>query len=339
LSSLSRKISFAFSRRYTFRCTMQAATLVKTGVIMKKYVLSSSLIAALLTPWCWCRADGPASSDPVSRGRPLSAWIEALKDPDDEVRTKAAEAIGALGTKAKAAVPALREAVKDKPIAGRFPAAEALWKVDKAAFKEILTSKEPYGSGRFAVTLALTQIGKTARELTPQVIEMAQDRSLPDREHALLALGFIGADPSEAVPVLRDALQDKRGQYARMLSAQALRQFGPKAKDALPELHQALEDPDAQVRVNAAGAVWKIEQKPEEVVPVLLAAMKDESGGGSESAARQRAIQYIADIGSQAKEAFPVVLEIWKSDSNNRKLAATALKKIDPKGAAKEGVK
>jgi RNA polymerase sigma factor (sigma-70 family) len=283
-------------------------------------------------------AQKQAQTDPVADGKPLSEWIKALEAKDEEKAIQAAKAISQLGPKAKAAVPALRKAMTRKGPPD-LAAAEALWKVDREVFTQIL--KDPKGGQeRWAAVLSLCNIGPAAKELAPLVLKMAANKKDRDREHALWALGLIGADPADALPVLMDALQEG-GQYARMLAAQALGDFGSKAKDALPVLYQALQDPDAQVRVDAARTVWKIERKTEKVLPVLTAALKDVSGSG----ATQRAVFGLRDIGSKAREAFPALLELWKSLSGNPKnqtlteQAATALKAIDAKAAAKAGVK
>jgi HEAT repeat protein len=318
---------------------MQTLGSYPMGETMRMHMTACLLVAVFFTPWNRCWPGDPAPSDPVSKGKPLSAWIKALKDPDYQTRAKAAKAIAALGPKAKAALPAIREILEGRKADARVEMAAALWKIDKAEFTEILTSKQRDSLPRWAVVLALTAIGTEAKELASHVLEIAGDMRHPDYAHALRALGYIGADPDDAVPLLRAALRERSGNYAPMMSAQSLGQYGAKAKDALPELRHALEDPDPLVRVDAAGACWKIEPNSEEVVPVFLAALKDESEG---SGARGRAIYYIASVGAEAKDAFPVLLEIWKSDSTpqfNRELAATALKAIDAKAAEKEGVK
>ena len=59
--------------------------------------------------------------EPVSRGRPLSEWIADLKAAAPSVRNAAAYEIASLGPSAKAAVPALIEALDDPDPAVRFP--------------------------------------------------------------------------------------------------------------------------------------------------------------------------------------------------------------------------
>ena len=59
--------------------------------------------------------------------------IGALKDEDEGVRSRAARALGNIGPEAKAAVPALVEALKDEADDVRQEAAEALGKIDPEA--------------------------------------------------------------------------------------------------------------------------------------------------------------------------------------------------------------
>jgi HEAT repeat protein len=148
-------------------------------------------------------------------------------------------------------------------------------------------------------------------------------------------LGFIGADPKIVVPVLLEGLHDELGQYARYLSAQALGALGPQAREALPDLHAALNDSDPQVRVDAAGAIWRIEKRAAALVPVLMDAL---SGGNS--AAIQRSTRYLGQIGPDATAAFPVLLKLWQEATNDyqRDEGAAALIAIDAAAAAKAGV-
>jgi HEAT repeat protein len=138
------------------------------------------------------------------------------------------------------------------------------------------------------------------------------------------------------LPVLLEALHDPLGQYGRYLSAQALGALGPQAKEALPGLYVALQDPDAQVRVDAAGAIWKIEKQAAPIMPVLMDALT-----GGNSAAMQRATHYLAQIGPEAKAAFPILLKLWQGATNDyqRNERAAALKAIDLSAAANAGVK
>jgi HEAT repeat protein len=268
----------------------------------------------------------------VYQGKTLTQWIKALKGKDVATREKAARALGVLGPRAKTAAPALRQVLEDKNIS--VTAAEALWKVDKTAFIQVLKNKRQAQS-RWAAVLALSNLGNAAREVTPLVVAIAKDERDSDRPHALLALGNLGGDPKVILPVLTAALRDQRGQYARIMAAQGLGCLGSKAKTAVPQLKRALEDEDAQVRVDAAGALWRVAKKADLAVPVLIKALAKDSG-----ADRYRAMFYLGKIGKAAHQAVPALLAVWKDPKDGqREQAAKALKAIDPKAAAKAGIK
>jgi HEAT repeat protein len=67
--------------------------------------------------------------EPASRGRPLSEWIAELKAPAPSTRNAAAYEIASMGAAAKAAVPALIEALDDPDAAVRFPVTVALGEI------------------------------------------------------------------------------------------------------------------------------------------------------------------------------------------------------------------
>jgi HEAT repeat protein len=283
-------------------------------------------------------ARSAGSKHPAVEEKPLGEWIKDLKSPDDSTRVRAFEAIGRLGPQAKAAAPALLEAL-GRGGNSASDAGVALWKVDREAFKEIFKGPDERSTVRWEALLSLTNIGTEAKELAPAVLKIAANKYGPNWEHSLWALGSIGAEPTEAVPILKDALQDERAQYARMISAQALGALGEKAKDALPALHMALSDSDSQVRVDAAYAVWQIDRDAAKAVPVLTAALKDEAS--QNPGARQRAVFRLGHIGPPAKEAFPALLELWKAEKTEymKGEIAKSLRAIDAKEAERAGAK
>lgn len=75
----------------------------------------------------------PAAREPVSQGRPLSAWVADLKAAAPVVRNGAAYEIAGMGPAAVAAVPALIEALDDPIAAVRFPVTVALGEIGPAA--------------------------------------------------------------------------------------------------------------------------------------------------------------------------------------------------------------
>jgi hypothetical protein len=75
----------------------------------------------------------PVRSEPVTSGRPLSAWIADLKAPAPSTRNAAAYELAGLGPAAAPAVPALIEALDDEVPAVRFPITVALGEIGPAA--------------------------------------------------------------------------------------------------------------------------------------------------------------------------------------------------------------
>jgi HEAT repeat protein len=73
------------------------------------------------------------STEPMSSGRPLSAWIADLKAPAPQTRNAAAYEMAGMGPDAAAAVPALIEALDDPIAAVRYPVTVALLEIGPAA--------------------------------------------------------------------------------------------------------------------------------------------------------------------------------------------------------------
>jgi HEAT repeat protein len=173
-----------------------------------------------------CAAVGLACGcEPSQGGRPLRAWIQDLKDPSRDARAVAAEVIGDMGPAARAALPALQEAMKD-----------------------------PDPNVRCFAMTAFNEVGRTEAEL---VVVREVLRSDDDQRHCIL-LG-LGRNPA-AAPVLVEALKDHEP-WIRSTAAQSLGSIGPEAKDAIPALTQALQDPDQTV-VHFAGAALRLIREP-----------------------------------------------------------------------------
>jgi len=74
-------------------------------------------------------------------------------------------------------------------------------------------------------------------------------------------------EPGDAVPALAGRLGDADS-GARRMAASLLGRLGPKAAEAIPELERlAADDPDADVREAAGGALEKMREEPAESDP------------------------------------------------------------------------
>jgi HEAT repeat protein len=140
------------------------------------------------------------------------------------VRVQAAITLGEIGPQAAEAVPALFEALKDP-------------KVHDASMK------------------ALEKIGFDSKVAIPELIEALKYDDL--RAYAAKALLEVGP---AAVPELIRALEGDYGPV-REYAAYILGKMGPKAREAVPALTEALWDKDKRVRGTAQKALEQIQRR------------------------------------------------------------------------------
>jgi HEAT repeat protein len=170
-------------------------------------------------------------------GRAVPALTKSLTDSDQSVRQYAAEALGRFGADAQPAVPAL-VAIYEQNTAESYHAATALG-----------------------------LIGPAAKAAVPSLLRGSADtnRDVEFRLQCLLALGRIHAEPELVVPALmqslREAASDTEVQI-QLFSADALGQFGPEARPAVPLLTTLLQDPHSYIRFDASNALQLIDAAP-----------------------------------------------------------------------------
>jgi HEAT repeat protein len=185
-----------------------------------------------------------------------SNFISGLESNKQEIRAKAAEALGEIGDKDAVTVAGLRKRMKD-------------WDRDS----------------KTAAALALARLKD--EESAPAIREMLWDKDETVRERAAQALGIMGS--SATVGGLFELLKDPNG-LVRITAAQSLHELGNDSgrdfllsalksedKDAriralnafsamatpkdIPALQPLLKDPDATVQIAAAKAVIKASPK------------------------------------------------------------------------------
>jgi HEAT repeat protein len=121
---------------------------------------------------------------------------------------------------------------------------------------------------RMAVAESLGQIGPPARAAVPALTLAVNQGDAEMREKAILALQGIGQASVTAIPALIDVMGQEgyfqlgggrgTGTKVRRAAAELLGQFGKDASAAVPALRKALQDPDAETREAAAGALLRI---------------------------------------------------------------------------------
>jgi HEAT repeat protein len=157
---------------------------------------------------------------------------EALNDSDPQVRAAAAWAISQIGPQAAPAIPALGKALADTDPRVRIQAA-----------------------------LAFRAMGQAGVSGIPELIRALNDPVDYVRASAVEGLGSMGPAAHTAVKPLIERLQAK-DEHGIVLGrvAVALGDIGPDAKEALPVLEQAIKS--HRLSTQAEEAILKIEGKP-----------------------------------------------------------------------------
>ena len=240
------------------------------------------------------------------------AVLEAMKDPDDDVRIGAVFAVGeigdpkitipllidalkdhgvvgsnapsALGDLCPAAIPALCEAMKDKAPGVRAGAVKALWYassgrsgINARILKELPTIMALLDDKESNVrACAVSTRANKSRSRAPALTAKLDDVDWEVRRACISALGSIGPDAAAAVEKVIERLKNDREPLVRLEAAQALGSIGSKAKAAVPTLIEALKDKDADVVLWAAHALGRIGPDAKAAVPAAEGSVENQ---------------------------------------------------------------
>jgi HEAT repeat protein len=234
---------------------------------------------------------GKPLPDPLSKGvlRGVRTLTAGLKHPDADVRLAALEVLEELGPDAEAAVPAVIGALSDRDKFVRWAAVRVLGRFAPRNAKEVVPALVPLvgtPDGDFARAVAglLAKYGEDAAPAVPALARAIRSGEPQARIAYLQTLPALGSAGADAVPAIRPLLRpDPKGariapspyppafatsgppKYddpgVRAAAAEALGRFGPRAASAEPELREALNDEDTNVRRAAADALLRIRGK------------------------------------------------------------------------------
>jgi HEAT repeat protein len=101
--------------------------------MLKRALGAGSVALVVLSTAVSAQTTSVRRPEPVSKGRPLSAWVAELKALAPQTRNEAAYEIAGMGPAAASAVPALIEALDDPIAAVRYPVTIALLEIGPAA--------------------------------------------------------------------------------------------------------------------------------------------------------------------------------------------------------------
>jgi len=151
-------------------------------------------------------AAASAQDDPPDKKDKVPDGLKALRDPDPNVRIRAAQILGSLGKTSRFAVPELREALKDKDGRVRVRVAEALWKIEQTSPSILLPVLEAalydkQVSVRALAPSVIAQLGPKAKAALPSLLVALRDREIDVRIEGLeLAPAKDMTDPADAGP-------------------------------------------------------------------------------------------------------------------------------------------
>ncbi len=204
----------------------------------------------------------------VASDEDIPALIGRLKSSDASVRAEAAEDLGSLGSKAKAAKSPLTGLLDDSSLSVRLSAASSLLVI--------------HGPDAKAVEILAQGLASEAATV---------------RRDAAVACGMAGAPVAGVVEKLAGLLKDP-DEAVRVASLQAIATLGPVASKAAPSVVPLLEDP--QMSIDAADALGRIGPAAAPV-PKALATMLS----SDQASVRWAAVRAMSQIGGQ--EAHPAV--------------------------------
>lgn len=267
--------------------------------------------------------------------RPVDVLIRQLLSGDTHLsRVMAAYELGNWGTQASAAVPALITALKGDNDAVRSAAASALGEVGPAAvaagpaLASALSDRDE--SLARSAGWALAELGPAVLD---EVVTVSRSENQQARWIAAEALGQMKGAGTKAIRALQRGLKDHYS-VVRMASALALAEKRKEAAPTAADLRALLTDTAAEVRVSAARALWRIDGRANDVVPVLAGAVQAQP-----TYARELALQTIGEIGIPAGAATEVVTKaLGDRDATIRLSAALTIGRIAPPGVAVPGL-
>ena len=163
--------------------------------------------------------------------------VVALNDSDPRIAEGAAFALGMIGSKAKEAVPALKEILRQKPIpitgvGLQQKAAIALGKIGEVDFLINVLQGNEGRMNRSSASIGLGAAGSKAANAVPALIEILNGQDEPAQMCAANALGEIGPAASPAIAKLGELSNNSRN-FVRRAAGEALLKIDTReAKDA-----------------------------------------------------------------------------------------------------------
>ncbi|MEP6670462.1 MAG: HEAT repeat domain-containing protein [Chthoniobacter sp.] len=174
----------------------------------------------------------------------------------------------------------------------------------------------------------LLHLGAAAKPALPALLKALDDDDKQIWSYVIQAIAAIGPDAQEAIPVLIERFDSRKGRGKRerdlrqgmMRTAYALSRIGA---PAVPPLIQALGEGDGSLRMGATRALGAMGPAAHDAVPALIKNLAD-----NQDPLRDESAQTLALIGANAGPALVTALQ--DSEARRRTGAANALALMNP---------
>ncbi len=215
------------------------------------------------------------ASEALGRIRPpaVAPLVETLGESSPRVRCAAAHALELLGESATTAGPALVPLLQTDSKEQARCVIKALGSIGSFEALSALRSELKVAPLQVEALNALAQMGHRAAEATPDVLRILE--SGPSRrDFAVRTLGAIALPSQTVLDALSGVLADPN-RTTRENALQALGKLGPAAAPAIPRIRPFLKAGDAFARHAAAEALGSIGPAAANAVPDLIALWRD----------------------------------------------------------------
>lgn len=193
------------------------------------------------------------------RKEDISAFLEAIQDPDPRVRIYGAWALGKLGRDSESAVSALLLLLDDASEEVRNRTSWALGQigiVTPEVLSKLLHLSLHDSSPKIRMQAVVALGNLKSPDSISTLIKALEDPEWMVRLESVLALDRLGS-PLECIPNLIRLLNDPN-KYIRRHTCWVLGNYGMRAKSAVNALLESLQDEDKYVRLEAGEALKKI---------------------------------------------------------------------------------
>jgi HEAT repeat protein len=287
------------------------------------------------------------SAHPEPR-RAVPALVNAIRDADGSIRLAAARGLGDYfqlltlrDEDRQSAVDALRSALKDLPPDIRRAAADSLRKSGPSARRALaeLTSalSDDERDVRASAAATLLQIDSNSRAPAIRTLLALIEEPVQGCGHRGQALEWLREwapeAEAEAIPRLIGLLRHT-DPFIRCEALYGLQSFGPRARVAVPDLENMLEDDPSWVRYAAASTLAQIDEEAgRRAVPALKELVMDRSLFPS---LRNKAFDQVRrfEPGAEAMLVLKLMEDLQHEDADVRRGTSALLRAIGPQANA-----